>query len=251
MRSKLFYLVLALVITSATSVNGQVLIGGTENDNPHAGSILDLASGGQNNLGLLLPNVELNDDASEFVLVPDGTSGFETIKQTATGMIVYNIAAVQDGPGVYLWDGGKWTSLSKPSGTPLGNNCPKFIIDGRDSNKYFVGDFGDAGCWMTQNLRYIPDSEDGYTDYSHGISSDNLSEEKYYTFPGSTGNEAYPGVNNTLDDIQAAWESSEDLRKMGVFYYWVEAVNVGDEDGEYPNPENVRQGEGEVTEGPA
>jgi uncharacterized protein (TIGR02145 family) len=144
---------LALVVMGAASVNAQVLIGGTASDEPHSSAILDLASGGQNNLGMLLPNVELDADATAFVPVPDGTEGFETLKQTATGMIVYNIAAVQDGPGLYVWDGSKWTSLGIAPGTPPSNNCPAFIIDERDGNKYFVGDFGAAGCWMTQNMR--------------------------------------------------------------------------------------------------
>ncbi|MDR0412283.1 MAG: hypothetical protein LBH61_00565, partial [Dysgonamonadaceae bacterium] len=62
-----FFLMLTLVMTSAASVNAQLIIGSATKD-PHAGAILDLASGGQNNLGLLLPNVELDNDASVFTL---------------------------------------------------------------------------------------------------------------------------------------------------------------------------------------
>jgi uncharacterized protein (TIGR02145 family) len=152
MKKKSFYLVLALIMMSAASVNAQVLIGGNGTGNPHAGAILDLASGGQNNLGLLLPNVKLRYDATEFRLVPDAS---DEVKEAATGMIVYNTAGVPDGRGLYVWNGNKWT--------PVGNTGPKFITDERDRNEYFIGDFGVAGTWMTQNLRYIvPRSSDYY-----------------------------------------------------------------------------------------
>jgi uncharacterized protein (TIGR02145 family) len=181
MKKNLFYLVLALVMMSAASVNAQVLIGGAASDEPHAGSILDLASGGQTNMGLLLPNVELNDDASEFVLVPGGTVT-EDIKQTATGMIVYNTAYVLKGAGVYVWDGNKWMPLRDP--------CQNSILDKRDGNVYCTGDFGAAGWWMTQNLRYIP-TDPGY---------------------------AYPNQDNTILDPGKHPE-------YGLLYTWDAAAN--------------------------
>ncbi|MDR0412818.1 MAG: fibrobacter succinogenes major paralogous domain-containing protein [Dysgonamonadaceae bacterium] len=145
MKKKVFYLMLTLVVISATGVNGQVLIGGNMDDEPHAGAILDLASGGQNNLGLLLPNVKLSGSATKFEL-KQGAS--EEEKQTATGMIVYNTADVLYGPGIYIWNGASWTLLDAGNNSP----CPRTIGDAED-NAYSVGDFGAAGCWMTQNLR--------------------------------------------------------------------------------------------------
>jgi uncharacterized protein (TIGR02145 family) len=106
MRSKLFYLVLALVITGAASVNAQVIIGSASED-PHAGAILDLASGRNSNLGLLLPNVQLGNEASAFTLGSNGSSDLTT----ATGMVVYNTAYVLDGPGIYAWDGNEWDAI--------------------------------------------------------------------------------------------------------------------------------------------
>jgi uncharacterized protein (TIGR02145 family) len=151
MKKKSFYLVLALIMMSAASVKAQVLIGGDAADEPHAGAVLDLSPASGNSLGLLLPNVALSDDASVFVLVPDGTPDFETIKQTAAGMIVYNTAYVLKGAGIYVWDGNNWTPLRDP--------CPNSITDARDGNVYCIGDFGAAGTWMTQNLRYQGDSQ--------------------------------------------------------------------------------------------
>jgi uncharacterized protein (TIGR02145 family) len=141
MRSKLFYLVLALVITSAASVNGQVLIGENGTGKPHKGAILEL-SPGQNNLGLLLPNVQLSGDANEFVLKP-GVENQE--KQAAAGMLVYNTSYFLKGPGLYVWNGASWMPLRDP--------CPGSITDKRDGNWYCTGDFGAAGTWMTMNLR--------------------------------------------------------------------------------------------------
>jgi uncharacterized protein (TIGR02145 family) len=153
MKKNSFYLMLALVMMSAASVNAQVLIGGTASDVPHSGAILDLTSGRNNNLGLLLPNVELSDDASEFALVPVGTATGD-IKQTATGMIVYNTAYVLKGAGIYVWDGNKWIPLRDP--------CPNSMIDKRDGTVYCTGDFGAAGTWMTQNLRYKPEDSENF-----------------------------------------------------------------------------------------
>jgi uncharacterized protein (TIGR02145 family) len=79
---------------------------------------------------------------------------------------------------------------------------------------------------MTQNLRYIPDSEDGYIDYSHnGASLGTPYEEKRYAFPRSTGNGEYPANPDELTAIQTAWEGSDDLQKMGVYYNWAAATN--------------------------
>jgi uncharacterized protein (TIGR02145 family) len=167
---------LMLVMTGAASVNAQVLIGGTASDEPHGGAILDLASGGQNNLGMLLPSVELNDDATVFVLVPEGTETGDT-KQTATGMIVYNTATLPyGGRGVYVWGGSKWAPIVDP--------CPSPVND-PDGNKYSTGWFGKAGCWMTENLRYAPKAADGYSE--NDVLANN--GEKYYTYPG-TGSDA-------------------------------------------------------------
>jgi uncharacterized protein (TIGR02145 family) len=230
MRSKLFFLTLALVMTSAASVNAQVLIGANEANMPHAGAILELSPIAGTNLGLLLPNVALNSNESEFAL---GSSVNEDLT-TATGMIVYNTADVLSGPGLYVWDGNKWdvvicfpatperitfsTTITKlgetitasvpevtgatsyiwtlPDGLtatgasstreitidasaageyPAGSikvkavtacgttaeqsNTTSIIVcrtamQDLEDNWYCTGDFGTAGVWMTQNLRY-------------------------------------------------------------------------------------------------
>jgi hypothetical protein len=211
MRLRTFFLMLALVMTSAASVNAQVLIGNRTNGDPHAGAILDLAPPNGQNLGLLLPNVALTGDANEFML----GSGASSDPMTAAGMIVYNTAYVLKGPGIYLWNGTLWM--------PLSEYCPNAITDERDGNFYCTGDFGDAGTWMTQNLRYLPNPDDGYSDYTH--SGIDTYTDKCYAFPRSTGNGEYPANPDELTAIQAAWKVSDDLKKMGVFYNWAAATN--------------------------
>jgi uncharacterized protein (TIGR02145 family) len=152
-------------------MNAQVLIGGTASDNPHAGAILDLASGGQNNLGLLLPNVQLSSDASEFVLASEATVD-EDIKQEAAGMIVYNTTGKPAGPGLYVWNGAAWLSIS--------NTCPHIIKD-VEGHAYFTGWFGAAGCWMTQNLRSAYNDIMTLSENAHVTGN----SDKYYYYPNA------------------------------------------------------------------
>ncbi|MDR0865416.1 MAG: fibrobacter succinogenes major paralogous domain-containing protein [Candidatus Symbiothrix sp.] len=74
----------------------QVTIGA--NQDPRAGAGLDLNS----NKGLLLPRVTLSSTATDFQL--DGGD-----LDKAKGMVVYNTGANLGGPGVFVWDGGKWS----------------------------------------------------------------------------------------------------------------------------------------------
>jgi uncharacterized protein (TIGR02145 family) len=99
MKQKLFFLMLTLFVLGAANVSAQVNIG--SNDNPTEGAVLDLSQVADKNLGLLLPQVELTDDATDWVLDGDPTPG----------MIVYNTkAGVLDGEGFYGWTNLKWTS---------------------------------------------------------------------------------------------------------------------------------------------
>ncbi|MDR0412709.1 MAG: fibrobacter succinogenes major paralogous domain-containing protein [Dysgonamonadaceae bacterium] len=172
MKKRFFYFVPALVLMSAASVNGQVLIGGGNTDEPHAAAVLDLASGGQTDKGLLLPNVALTGNATDFVLKPDAGS---PEKQTATGMIVYNTATTLKGRGIYVWDGNSWMSLNS-------GPCPKTITD-IENNEYFVGDFGDAGCWMTQNLLSTYNDMIGEGELEKEAFTDGDTSLQYYYYP--------------------------------------------------------------------
>ncbi|GHT49973.1 hypothetical protein FACS189440_16610 [Bacteroidia bacterium] len=92
---KMIFLMLALLVWGAASMNAQVTIG--SESEPHVGAVLDL----QSTKGLLLPNVWLTD-VKTFGLAADDTKG------SATGMLVYNTnpAIINgQGRGLYVWDG--------------------------------------------------------------------------------------------------------------------------------------------------
>ncbi len=104
---KMIYLMLALLMIGAVSMNAQVTIG-SQND-PHTGAVLDLQS---TNKGLLLPNVSLQNVNSLNPLTGD--------LQKAKGMIVYNTnpdVVNGSGVGLYIWDGAKWRTVSVNGGT--------------------------------------------------------------------------------------------------------------------------------------
>ena len=102
---KVFFLMFALLLISAASVKSQVTMGSL--DAPHPGAVLDLKNTDSSTLGLKLPLVALDADPAVFVL--EGIEESDAAgKASASGMVVYNTADVQCGPGIYYWDGGKW-----------------------------------------------------------------------------------------------------------------------------------------------
>jgi formylglycine-generating enzyme required for sulfatase activity len=100
-----FFLLFAGVMS--WGVKAQVTIGSTTD--PHPGAILDLSQ--SNNLGLLLPQVSL-DDIGEWTHSGGQVLGGD--KQQARGMLIFNTnecIAGGDGQGIYVWDGAAWLSL--------------------------------------------------------------------------------------------------------------------------------------------
>jgi uncharacterized protein (TIGR02145 family) len=64
---------------------------------------------------------------------------------------------------------------------------------------------------MLENLRYVPDAEDGYSNYTH--SALESATNKYY---------AYPGADGSYDPVLA--ESDWD-KSWGILYNWAGATN--------------------------
>ncbi|MDR0866460.1 MAG: Ig-like domain-containing protein [Candidatus Symbiothrix sp.] len=96
MKKTVFGLIALLLLTTA-SMNAQVAIG-TSEANPVTSAVLDLNSGSNGKLGLLLPRVALTDDKDK-----------TTIPNPATGLLVYATGANEGlEAGVYAWDGTKW-----------------------------------------------------------------------------------------------------------------------------------------------
>ena len=115
-------LLFVLLLFYVASMQAQVVIGST--DLPHPAAVLEIES---SKMGLLLPNVALNADSTQFVLSGGDSS-------TATGMIVFNTANVQEGRGVYFWDGIRWHALGLsrlPSPSP--SPAPE-VIQSNDEN---------------------------------------------------------------------------------------------------------------------
>jgi uncharacterized protein (TIGR02145 family) len=140
MRKKTIFRMLALLLLSATNVNAQVTIGST--NDPHVAAGLDLSP--LNKQGLLLPNMELGSSATDFALMDDATDGQ---KAAVSGLIVFNNKAnVLDGKGLYVWDGTKWQTIAM---------APATVVADPLGNVYPIALFGEAGWWMTQNLRTI------------------------------------------------------------------------------------------------
>jgi uncharacterized protein YjdB len=112
---KMFFLMLALLIWSAASMNAQVNIGST--DGPKPGAVLDLSQGAKK-LGLILPNVTLVN-ATTWQL-DEGATPTSTSYPAAAGTVVYHDNALSnpDLPaGIYVWNGAKWQAGSVGSGT--------------------------------------------------------------------------------------------------------------------------------------
>jgi uncharacterized protein (TIGR02145 family) len=199
---------LALVFFFCANLHAQVTSGGL--DPPQMGAVLDLNAA--NKGGLLLSNVSLTDLTkipAEFpgiiVDVNDGNNpGFK-------GAIVYNTNP-DTGMGVYVWTGTQWI----PAGTS--------ILYDAEGNDYTIGNFGEAGTWMTQNLRSTQTVQGGdmktVTLYISGAISN--TSILYH----------YPDMNTSILTTHPEY---------GLSYTWA-AANIGVEPtNEDPNPVN-RQG---------
>ena len=99
MMKKINFLIMSLLLLSATSLKAQVTIG--DDADAHPSAVLHLVNKDSNTKGLLLPLVELTDEATKFVLDLDENDPVQE-KKDAEGMIVYNTAEVLNGPGIYV-----------------------------------------------------------------------------------------------------------------------------------------------------
>lgn len=152
--------------------NAQITIGSLEP--PVDGSLLQLKNidgiggdGANATGGLLLPRVELTD----YLSLDDIEVGLD--KDSHVGLIVYNLnkclLGKGDDEGLYVWDGSRWNQINQKEKkvedvrTILDNGLNMITLSYKDeSNTYYYGDFGDAGFWMTENLKtkYLPDGDE-------------------------------------------------------------------------------------------
>ncbi|MDR0427628.1 MAG: fibrobacter succinogenes major paralogous domain-containing protein [Dysgonamonadaceae bacterium] len=156
--------------------------------------------------GLLLSNVSLTDLEKIPGGVFVGIAGEQDNNTELTGMIVYN-TNVNTGRGLYVWNGVKWTTFAIGDGDfdPLVPGEVGVLTDPRDNETYLTGNFGTAGIWMLENLRYV-------TGYTHSVYISYTS--KYYGYPGAN-EQPYSTVT-----AKTNWNKS-----WGVLYNWAGATN--------------------------
>ncbi|GHV25160.1 hypothetical protein FACS1894176_03000 [Bacteroidia bacterium] len=173
-----------LFFVAVAGIHAQVNIGSA--DTPTDGAILDLSqvpSGSK--LGLILPHVVLSD-ATHYRL----GSKIEDSYPDAAGTVVYNTGGAGAlAAGIYIWDGNNW--LAAGGTVP----APGTIQVG--PNTYTIGYFGNAGWWMTENLREIP--------VSGAVDKGNSYTIKYYNYPGN---------------------SEANVAQYGYLYSWTAAMNL-------------------------
>ena len=201
-------------------VRAQVTIGSGEP--PVAGALLELTDGARISSaplvnakkGLGMPRVKLTS-----LTIPAGKTLAQTIdgnvaedKWDATehiGLTVYNTNICIDGisaaAGLYVWTGDQWQYLGASSAYP--------VTDPRDGNVYLAGNFGAAGDWMLENMRYIDRS-------MKAKAADEDWRGRYYL---------YPQPNGDIDD-KTAHIIPDSWRPAYGLLYTYSAATLGQQD---------------------
>jgi uncharacterized protein (TIGR02145 family) len=192
MKTKHFFLLSALAFLACTSLQAQVRIG--DDTAPAAGAVLDLNSAAKG--GLILSNVSLTDLRTipgSFVSV--GDPGNADVKAQFRGAMVYHTGGNDIAAGIYIWSGKRWTPVGAPATTS--------ILEWQGVT-YSIAKFGDAGWWMTENLRSTSPT------YSSDGNSTQL-KERGNTEPDTTPYYTYPDNKK---------QTFEDNPRYGLLYNW-------------------------------
>lgn len=160
---------------------------------PVSGALLDLKEqdkkdGTANSTkGLGLPRVELsnlkpqnNTELAESI--GNITDSYDIDEHI--GLVIYNVKETErctfTDPiykGVYVWDGEQWQLIGE--GTESLATGVYRVTDLRDGEEYLARNFGDAGDWMLENMRYID------ADFVAGSGNSFLPLQMYYTYPNA------------------------------------------------------------------
>ncbi|MDR0863415.1 MAG: Ig-like domain-containing protein [Candidatus Symbiothrix sp.] len=114
--NKRMYFMLSLLLVMTTGLKAQVVIG-TNVAEPESSAVLDLNSGIDGNLGLLLPRVPLTAEDDD-----------TTIPNPATGLLVYADGTGGLEAGVYAWDGSKWQTNDTSGTLEVDNPVESFVL---------------------------------------------------------------------------------------------------------------------------
>ena len=214
---KLFLYIIVLITFFGSTLHAQITIG--SGWAPIEGALLELKeqqqAGGAPNAtkGLVLPRVNLTNlkpnAAADFSASIGGSGDWDL--EAHVGLMVYNVyedrcAATPILKGIYVWSGTEWQPLFD-----INSHSPEVEIftDTRDgkSEQYLTGDFGLAGRWFLENLRYLP--ADGSIKLN--AASDTYTTMTYF-YPNGTSSNVYGVPPST-------WEPDH-----GLLYNWVAAT---------------------------
>lgn len=214
--------VLCLMAISPHWTFAQVTIGSAQP--PADGALLDLKTETNNSsrLGLALPRVVISNlkptTPSELAKsIGENTVNYDL--SSHIGLVVYNVKE-DDCPvdriygGLYVWNGTTWELL----GSPNSSSDVSFYEDTRKHGGALAGttqtypyrNFGDAGEWMLENMRYIPASNEAVQILPGAGDEGELDPtQKYY---------AYPQTNATLTPSQAGIKPAYWQERFGLLY---------------------------------
>lgn len=234
-------IILALFITA--NLAGQVTIGNEVA--PNKGALLDLKNqpDGSATKGLALPRVKLTNlkpTTNAALAASIGNTAGSYDLDDHIGLIVYNIEPQVLNPvtcqttgvpvGLYVWDGEQWQSFQE--------SVVYSITDNRDNETYLARNFGSAGDWMLENMRYAPDNTvAGFTGFTHSATIPSPYTGKYWCYPWKGTSSGTTTYNPT--QAKADWS-----KRAGLLYNWLAASNN-------QNSSTSDQGQGAYDEGPA
>jgi trimeric autotransporter adhesin len=128
MKTKILFLIIVVLFSFTTKLYAQIAIN-PMGASPSSNAILDLNTGTNNNLGLIIPNVTLNASLSTF-----NPPMANAPNAGDAGMMIYNSVATNQPIGYYYWNGSTWVAVTGGvTGWSLTGNS------GTNSSTNFIG----------------------------------------------------------------------------------------------------------------
>lgn len=253
---KLLFVVFPLLINTYIT-NAQVTIGSDVEPNP--GALLDIkekaTTGGEANSskGLLLPRVRLTTVDS---LTDLGITDTTYPKPEYNGMVVYNTTngysyCKDIHNGIYVWIENKWVpmfSYADPGKGDVGIYTD--LRDPANPEEYKYRRFGNAGIWMTENMRArITPNGIALNSNMNAENGGWLRSIPSYVVPQTVG--SLPSLPETDPAKVSTWR-----KEMGLLYNWAAAtvttsgnIGAGGADGRGQDVNEEGKGEGTRKQG--
>jgi len=212
-RLSLFFLLIVSIYAQS-----QITIGSDEQ--PVSGSLLQLkeneSTADNSSKGLLLPRVELTRIQGLRPMLGnwDGDA-YEWNRHI--GLTVYNVNNCLQkgwGHGVYSWDGIQWQFVGKKE-----DQSKYYIYIDQDGNPFTAAPFGQAGIWMTQNVKA--------TKYANGNDVDPQGLSPTKELDTENPRWAYPGYKYETPPGYVDGTDPSDFNidpAVGILYNWLAAT---------------------------